>query len=74
MRISINLEDPIIVRAISTLDIIPINLKICQHIKTLDFQSDPADEIIAATSIVHNIPLLTRDKKIKKSKLVPLAV
>jgi predicted nucleic acid-binding protein len=34
---------------------------------------DPADELIAATSIVHRLPLVTRDKKIRKSKLVPLA-
>ena len=26
-----------------------------------DFSSEPADEIIAATSVVHDIPLLTRD-------------
>jgi PIN domain nuclease of toxin-antitoxin system len=39
----------------------------------LDIQSDPADEIIAATSVVEEIPLLTRDKKLLKSKMVPLA-
>jgi PIN domain nuclease of toxin-antitoxin system len=39
----------------------------------LDFKSDPADELIAATSVVERIPLLTRDKRIRKSKLVPLA-
>jgi PIN domain nuclease of toxin-antitoxin system len=40
----------------------------------LDFRSDPIDEIIAATSIAHSVPLLTRDKKILQSKVVPLAV
>jgi PIN domain nuclease of toxin-antitoxin system len=39
----------------------------------LDFRSDPADELIAATSIVHGVPLLTRDTKILRSKLVPFA-
>jgi predicted nucleic acid-binding protein len=39
----------------------------------LDFRSDPADEIIAATSIVHRLPLVTRDREIKKSKLVLFA-
>lgn len=39
----------------------------------LDIQSDPADEIIGATSVVEQIPLLTRDKKLLKSKIVPLA-
>ena len=36
-------------------------------------QARKADELIAATSIVNQVPLLTRDKKIRKSRLVPLA-
>ena len=51
----------------------PLDLEICRQATQLDFRSDPADEIIAATSIVHRIPLLTRDRKILKSKIVPLA-
>jgi PIN domain nuclease of toxin-antitoxin system len=39
----------------------------------LDFASDPADEIIAATSVVHKVPLLTRDRRILRSKQVPFA-
>lgn len=39
----------------------------------LDFDSNPADELIAATSVVHNVPLMTRDRKLKRSKVVPLA-
>jgi PIN domain nuclease of toxin-antitoxin system len=39
----------------------------------LDFDSDPADEIIAATSVVHRVPLLTRDRRMRRSKLVPIA-
>ena len=35
--------------------------------------SNPADELIAATSIVHRVPLLTRDRRLTRSKLVPLA-
>ena len=38
-----------------------------------DFKGDPADEIIAATSVVHDVPLLTRDRVIRRSKIVPLA-
>ncbi len=49
----------------------PIDLKVASQSTILDFKSDPADEIIAATSIVHHIPLVTRDKKILASKLVP---
>jgi len=30
-------------------------------------------EIIASTSIVHRVPLVTRDGKIRKSTIVPLA-
>jgi predicted nucleic acid-binding protein len=40
---------------------------------TLDFRSDPADELIAATSLVHNVPLLTRDRKLLASQQIPLA-
>jgi len=38
----------------------------------LDIRGDPADELIAATSIVHNVPLMTRDRAIHTSKMVPL--
>jgi PIN domain nuclease of toxin-antitoxin system len=36
-------------------------------------KGDPADELIAATSIVHKVPLLTRDRALLKSKRIPLA-
>ncbi len=39
----------------------------------LDFKSDPADELIAATSIVRSVPLVTRDKRMRRSRIVPLA-
>ena len=39
----------------------------------LDFSSDPADEIIAATSLVHRLPLMTRNRKIRSSKLLQFA-
>jgi len=53
--------------------VIPITFEIALISTQLDFHSDPADEIIAATSVIHRIPLLTRDRKIRKSKMVPLA-
>jgi predicted nucleic acid-binding protein len=40
----------------------------------LDFRSDPTDELIASTRIVHRVPVVTRDERIRSSKLVPLAV
>jgi predicted nucleic acid-binding protein len=39
----------------------------------LDFRGDPADELIAATSVIHRAPLLTRDRIIRRSKIVPFA-
>jgi len=72
-RIELDLDDREISKALSKLHVWPIELEICRQLKKLDFKSDPADEIIAATSIVHQVPLVTRDRAIKKSKLVPFA-
>jgi predicted nucleic acid-binding protein len=36
-------------------------------------RGDPADELIAATSLVHGVPLVTRDRALLASKVVPLA-
>ena len=58
------------IRVISKVHVWPIDLAVCQKIIGLDFRSDPADEIIAATSLLYNVPLLTRDKKILNSKLI----
>ena len=43
----------------------PITLDICRAISDLDFHGDPADEIIAATSVVHRVPLLTPDRQLR---------
>jgi PIN domain nuclease of toxin-antitoxin system len=72
-RIIIDLSSPDFTRALSRVHIWPLDLSVCRKIADLDFQSNPADEIIAATSIVHQVPLLTRDKRILKSQLVPFA-
>ena len=53
--------------------VFPISLPIARKSTQLDFRSDPADEIIAATAIIENAPLLTRDRRILRSKLVPFA-
>lgn len=39
----------------------------------LDVAGDPADELIGATSVVHNLPLLTRDPRLRASRMIPLA-
>src|SRR5262245_3097561 len=71
--LSLEFDAPEFREFLRQITIIPINLEIARRSTQLDFHSDPADEIIAATSIVEQIPLLTRDKKLLKSKLVPLA-
>ncbi len=53
--------------------VLPIDSAIAHASTQLDFRSDPADEIIAATSVVHGCSLLTRDQRIRASKFVPLA-
>ena len=73
-RIEVDLEDPAVVRALSHVHVWPIDIQVCQKLRSLDFRGDPADELIAATSIVHRMPLVTRDSRILKSKLVPLAL
>jgi PIN domain nuclease of toxin-antitoxin system len=72
-RIEMDLDSPDVSRVLSAVHVWPLDLAVCRMIRNLDFRGDPADEIIAATSIVHHVPLLTRDRVIRKSKKVPLA-
>jgi PIN domain nuclease of toxin-antitoxin system len=72
-RIELDLDHPELARTLARIDTWPLTLDICRSIKALDFDSDPADEIIAATSVVHRVPLLTRDRRMRRSKLVPIA-
>jgi PIN domain nuclease of toxin-antitoxin system len=72
-RIAIDIGSPEFARVFARIQVWPLDLRICQKSTELDFSSDPADELIAATSIVYRVPLVTRDKRIRRSKLVPLA-
>jgi len=72
-RIAMNLEDGEVVRTLSALHVWPIDLAVSIQSTRLDFKADPADELIAATSVVHGVPLLTRDRRIRKSRIVPMA-
>jgi PIN domain nuclease of toxin-antitoxin system len=72
-RLELDLDSVAFHRVMGYLTVIPISVQIARQSTSLDFKSDPADEIIAATSIVEGIPLLTRDRKILKSQMVPLA-
>lgn len=56
-----------------SLKILPLTQEVALQSAKLDFKSDPADQIIAATSIVTGIPLLTKDRMILTSKIVPFA-
>lgn len=73
-RIQLDLDDPDVREKIESVHVWPLTLDICRKTWDLDFSSDPADELIGATSVVHNVPLLTRDKCILASKIVPLAL
>jgi PIN domain nuclease of toxin-antitoxin system len=73
-RLTMDLESPEFREWLRHLTVFPISLEIACRSTQLDFSSDPADEIIAATSVVENIPLLTRDRRIRKSRMVPLAL
>ncbi len=72
-RLELDMDSVAFRRSLRHLTIIPITIQIARKSTELDFSSDPADEIIAATSIVERIPLLTRDRKILKSRMVPFA-
>lgn len=72
-RLELDMESIEFRRLLRRVTVFPITIQIARKSTSLDFRSDPADEIIAATSVVEKMPLLTRDKKILRSKLVPLA-
>jgi len=72
-RLEFDLHSPDFRSLLLNLTVFPISLEIAIASTQLDFRGDPADEIIAATSLVENMPLLTRDQGIRKSKKIPLA-
>ena len=72
-RIVISLDDPAFLEWLAGIHVWPVDIDVCRQVEGLDFTSDPADELIAATSIAHGVPLLTRDSRIRSSRKVPLA-
>ena len=72
-RIQVDLDDPDVIRVLAAVHVWPLTREIARASTHLDVRSDPADEIIAATSVVESAPLVTRDKKLLGSKVVPLA-
>lgn len=72
-RVEIDLDHSETRRLLGRIHTWPLSWEVCRASCALDFRSDPADELIAATSVVHDIPLVTRDRRLRRSKLVPLA-
>jgi len=72
-RVGYGLDNEAFGAAVDRVQVWPITRQVCMNLRALDFKSDHADEIIAATSLTHDIPLLTRDFRIRKSKVVKLA-
>ena len=72
-RLGLDLDDREFAGFLSRLHVWPIDLDVARTSTRLDFRGDPADEIIAATSVVHDVPLVTRDIVIRQSTIVPLA-
>jgi PIN domain nuclease of toxin-antitoxin system len=71
-RMAYGLDNENFASAVDQVHVWPITRQVCLNLRALDFQSDAADEIIAATSLTHNVPLLTRDSRIRKSRAVTL--
>jgi PIN domain nuclease of toxin-antitoxin system len=71
-RIEIDLESAPVTRALAAVHVWPITREVAIASTRLDVRGDPADELIAATSLVNRIPLVTRDRRLRRSKLVPL--
>jgi PIN domain nuclease of toxin-antitoxin system len=71
-RISIGPHNPLLRKRLAEVHVWPITLPVVRNLSQLDFRSDPADELIAATSVTHGIPLVTRDRQIRASSVVPL--
>ncbi|GMV87154.1 MAG: hypothetical protein AMXMBFR81_00850 [Chthonomonas sp.] len=72
-RIAHGPDEPALAEFLRECTIWEIDAEVAVQSTRLDFRGDPADELIAATSIVHHVPLLTRDAVIRSSKMVPLA-
>ena len=72
-RITVNLDDAEVVRVLARVHVWPLTREIAHMSTHLDVRADPADELIAATSVVQKVPLVTRDRVLLKSKMIPIA-
>ena len=72
-RIKLDMDLPEVKRILARIHTWPLDWDVCRASCRLDVKGDPADELIAATSVVHNVPLVTRDRRLRRSKKIPLA-
>jgi PIN domain nuclease of toxin-antitoxin system len=72
-RIEVDLADRKVKRVLRSVYLWPITADIARMSTRLDVHGDPADELIGATSIVHEVPLITRDRSLRQSRKIPLA-
>ena len=72
-RIEVDLDDADVIRTLASVQVWPITIEVARASTRLDVRGDPADELIGATSVVHNVALVTRDRNLRSSKLIPLA-
>ena len=70
-RIELDLDDAGVTRALARIHTWPLSWEVCRESCRLDVRGDPADELIAATSIVHGAPLVTRDRRLRRSRRIP---
>src|SRR5437764_5323712 len=72
-RIEVDLDDRQVVRALRSVHVWPITTEIARASTQLDVRGDPADELIGATSVIHEVPLVTRDRALRRSRRIPHA-
>jgi PIN domain nuclease of toxin-antitoxin system len=72
-RIEVDLSDPEVKRILNRIRTWPLSWDVCRESCRLDVAGDPADQLIGATSVVHDLPLVTRDRRLRRSKRIPLA-
>jgi PIN domain nuclease of toxin-antitoxin system len=72
VRLNISLET-FLVEVESRFVVLPISARICARAMALPqtFPHDPADRIICATAVVEGMALVTADRQIRRSRIVP---
>jgi len=72
-RIELDLDDRDVGRVLDRVHVWPLTREVAAASTRIDVKGDPADQIIAATSVVHEVPMVTRDRALRRSRRVPLA-